>query len=34
MHMNLPFQAQADEWPWEVGEEMGGWQGKLVWSDV
>lgn len=25
IHMNVPFPAQADEWPWAVGEDLVAW---------
>ena len=34
IHVNLPFLAQADEWPWAVGEELVAWRGKLAWSKM
>lgn len=34
IHMNVPFPAQADEWPWAVGEDLVAWGGKLDWSKM
>lgn len=34
IHVHVSFLAQPDEWPWEAGDELVGWPGKLARSEM